>query len=117
MGGVAALKMPDTVLNSVVAEFDRRRRYCIDRMERWKDWVSYPRPQGAFYFFVNFGRWLKEHRMTDHEFCRELLTDAHVAIVPGASFGDDCFVRFSYATSVAQLEKAFDRIDRFLKIR
>ena len=53
--------------------------------------------------------------MTDLEFCKEILTKAHVGIVPGPSFGKEKFVRMSYATSEANLAKAFDRIEKFLK--
>jgi aspartate aminotransferase len=112
--GITAAKLPEQQVASMVAEFDKRRRYCMERLDRWKEHVSYIRPDGAFYFFVNLSKWLTARKMTDVEFCKELLTKYHVGAVPGSSFGKEKWLRLSYATSMTNLEKAFDRLEKAL---
>jgi aspartate aminotransferase len=112
--GITAAKLPNAEIEKMVVEFDKRRKYCMDRMDKWKEHVSYVRPDGAFYFFVNLTKWLTARKMSDVEFCKQLLTDHHVGAVPGSSFGKEKWLRLSYATSLKNLEKAFDRIEKFL---
>jgi aspartate aminotransferase len=112
--GITAAQLPPEHLANMVAQFDKRRRYCLERLDRWKDHVSYVRPDGAFYFFVNLTKWLTARKMTDVEFCKELLAKYHVGAVPGSSFGKEKWLRLSYATSLENLEKAFDRIEKAL---
>jgi len=52
--------------------------------------------------------------MTGQMFCERLITEAGVALVPGGAFGDDRWVRLSYATSDKTLEMALDRIIEFI---
>ena len=49
--------------------------------------------------------------------CEKLLSEAHVAVVPGEAFGTNEHVRISYATSMKELERGLDRIDRFISGR
>jgi aspartate aminotransferase len=49
------------------------------------------------------------------EFCARLLETEKVAAVPGIAFGADDYMRISYATSMANLEKGLERIERFVK--
>ena len=76
--------------------------------------LTYTRPTGAFYFFVNLSRWLSSHGMSDTDFCKQLLSECHVGIVPGSAFGMKNFVRISYATSMENLEKALSKMRNFL---
>jgi len=87
----------------------------MSRLDKLSDYCTYTRPNGAFYFFVNFSRYLNAKKMTDVDLCRELLSQALVGAVPGTSFGKEKFVRISYALSDENLAKAFDRIEAFLK--
>ncbi|MBY0369390.1 pyridoxal phosphate-dependent aminotransferase [bacterium] len=113
--GIAAAKLPDSVVDEMVKEFDSRRRYCMGRLDALSEYCTYTRPTGAFYFYVGFGKWLKPRGKNDLDFCKDLLMTHHVAAVPGSSFGKENFVRLSYANSQANLEKAFDRLEAFLK--
>ncbi len=113
--GITAAKLPDDVVHTMVKEFDSRRRYCMERLDKLQDYCTYTKPTGAFYFYVNFSKWLKEHGKNDLELCKDLLASHHVAAVPGSSFGKENFVRLSYANSPANLAKAFDRLEAFLK--
>jgi len=115
MAAIAALKMPNSAINEMVKTFDRRRKYCKARLDQLSDYMSYANPSGAFYFFVNISKWLNGKKMNDVEFCKDLLAQKYVGLVPGSAFGQPKYVRLSYATSDDKLAKAFDRIESFLK--
>ena len=55
--------------------------------------------------------------LTSEEFCRRLLTEKHVAVVPGTAFGDcgEGFVRISYCYSVQHIREALSRMGEFLR--
>jgi aspartate/methionine/tyrosine aminotransferase len=70
------------------------------------------RPGGAFYAFPNItGTGYASRQLQD-----ALLSEVGVALVSGTSFGDqgEGYIRFSYASSIANIEEAIDRIGRFL---
>jgi len=99
--------------------FEQRRDYVVDRIEAI-DGLKLPKPQGAFYAFpdvsAHYGRTFNGRDVTDSaSMIQYLLDDANVAAVPGAAFGADAHIRISFATSMEQLEKGFDRIEAALK--
>ncbi|MDW8309807.1 MAG: pyridoxal phosphate-dependent aminotransferase, partial [Verrucomicrobiales bacterium] len=109
-GAVAALTGPQDHLKSWLAEFDRRRRFAWQALNRIPG-ISCVNARGAFYLFPNIaGTGLKS---TD--FCARLLEAEKVAAVPGIAFGADDYIRISYATSMANLEKGLERIERFCR--
>ena len=96
----------------MVAEFRKRRDVVVARFRQELPGVEFVEPLGAFYFFFrvdSFGR------ITGTEFCTRLVTTTGVALVPGAAFGDDRYVRLSYAASLDNIQKALDRIIGFAK--
>jgi len=98
----------------MVAEFRKRRDLVVGRFRQELPGVEFVDPLGAFYFFFrvdSFGR------MTGTDFCTQLITETGVALVPGAAFGDDRWVRLSYAASTAELTRALERIVAFAKKR
>lgn len=113
--GLTAAKLPASKVDAMVEKFDERRQYCLGRLEKMTEYCTYHRPNGAFYFFVNFSKFLNKVGKSDAEMCKELLSDHHVAIIPGSAFGKEKFVRISYANNVENLKKAFDRIEAYLK--
>jgi aspartate aminotransferase len=67
--------------------------------------------KGAFYLFPNIsGTGLKSA-----DFCAKLLDQEKVAAIPGIAFGADDYIRLSYATSMANIEKGLARIENFCK--
>jgi aspartate/methionine/tyrosine aminotransferase len=112
--GLAAANLPPAVVQGMVGEFSKRRTLCMARLDKLSDHCTYVRPAGGFYFFVNFSKWLAPRKLTDADLAHKLLTDYHVGVVPGSTFGKEGCIRMSYATSPANLEKAFDRIEKFL---
>ena len=69
-------------------------------------------PRGAFYAFPN----ITSTGLDDNTFSERLLTEEHVAMVPGSAFGESGrgFVRASYATAYDKIEEALERIGRFV---
>ena len=91
-------------------EFDMRRNYMFDRLSKISN-VTAVKPQGAFYILVN----ISQLGLTSQNFADRLLSKANVAVVPGAAFGDDRTVRFSYATSLDVIKKGLDRFQDFCR--
>ena len=109
-GAVAALNGPQDHLKGWLAEYDRRRTYA------WKKLSGIPRiscvnSRGAFYLFPN----ISKTGLKSTDFCARLLEQEKVAAVPGIAFGADDYIRISYATSMANIEKGLDRLERFVK--
>lgn len=69
-------------------------------------------PQGAFYLFVNIGDVLGGDSM---EFCKKILQDEGIALVPGSAFGMEGFVRFSFACSTKDIQEGIVRLERFVR--
>jgi len=96
----------------MVAEFRKRRDLVVARFRQELPGVEFVDPLGAFYFFFrvdSFGG------LSGTEFCTRLITTTGVALVPGAAFGDDRYVRLSYAAATDDLLRALDRIVAFAK--
>jgi aspartate aminotransferase len=109
-GGVAALTGPQDHLKTWLAEFDRRRAFAWRKLNSIPG-ISCVNARGAFYLFPSIsGTGLKSG-----EFCAKLLEQEKVAVVPGIAFGADDYVRLSYATSMTNIEKGLERIERFCR--
>jgi aspartate aminotransferase len=76
--------------------------------------VEYVEPLGAFYFFFRVDGVVSGEVKGGAGFCEQLMQDEGVALVPGAAFGDDRWVRLSYAVGDRELDQALDRILRFI---
>jgi aspartate aminotransferase len=97
----------------MVAAFRRRRDLVVSRFRSEVPGVEFVEPHGAFYFFFRVDG-IREGT-TGTKFCDELMQREGVALVPGAAFGDDRWVRMSYAVSDKELEAAIDRIVRVIR--
>ncbi len=107
-GAVAALTGPQDHLKGWLTEFDKRRRFAWNRLNAIPR-ISCVNPKGAFYLFPN----ISGTGLRSTEFCARLLEAEKVAAVPGVAFGADDYMRISYATNMANLEKGLERIERF----
>ncbi|PTX59953.1 aspartate aminotransferase [Melghirimyces profundicolus] len=109
-----ALRGTQEPVGEMLAAFRKRRDYVVDRISRMPG-IRCNVPQGAFYVFANV---IDAARSTGYpdtdQWVKALLEEEKVALVPGAAFGSPDHVRISYATSMDQLEKAMDRIERFV---
>lgn len=109
-GGVAALNGPQDHLALWLAEYSKRRLYAWQKLNTIPG-ISCVNARGAFYLFPNIsGTGLKST-----EFCARLLEQEKVAAVPGIAFGADDYIRLSYATSMANIEKGLERMERFCR--
>ena len=109
-GALAALKGDQQPLSDMREEFEMRRNYMFDRLSKISN-ITAVKPQGAFYILVN----ISQLGLTSQNFADRLLSKANVAVVPGAAFGDDRTVRFSYATSLDVIKKGLDRFQDFCR--
>ncbi|HTG43755.1 MAG TPA: pyridoxal phosphate-dependent aminotransferase, partial [Verrucomicrobiae bacterium] len=109
-GGVAALNGPQDHLSAWLAEYAKRRSFAHQKFNSIPG-ISCVNAKGAFYLFPNISR----TGLRSAEFCAKLLEQEKVAAVPGIAFGADDYIRISYATSLANIEKGLDRIDKFVR--
>ncbi|HLG06934.1 MAG TPA: pyridoxal phosphate-dependent aminotransferase [Gemmatimonadales bacterium] len=99
----------------MVEAFGRRRDRVVSRFRDEVPGIEFVEPHGAFYFFFRVDGIGPAPGQTGSGFCEELLRREAVALVPGAAFGDDRWVRLSYAVSDRELDAALDRILRFVQ--
>jgi aspartate aminotransferase len=116
---VEALAGPQDSVQKMIVEFDRRRRFIVDRLNSM-DGITCSLPKGAFYVFPNvtglFGKkWGDKKIASSDDVTDFILEEAKVAVVAGSAFGNDNYIRFSYATSMANIEKGMDRMQEALK--
>jgi aspartate aminotransferase len=105
----------DAEVQRMAAAFRRRRDYLVERFRTEAPGVEFVEPHGAFYFFFRVDGIRDKDPVTGSVFCEQLMKQEGVALVPGAAFGDDRWVRLSYAVSDKELESALDRVLRFTK--
>ncbi|ABY92907.1 pyridoxal phosphate-dependent aminotransferase [Thermoanaerobacter brockii subsp. lactiethylicus] len=115
---VAALSGDETVIKRMAEEFNKRRIYMVERINKIKGLKS-NKPQGAFYVMVNIDEYIgKEIKgkiiRGSIDFANALIEGANVAVVPALPFGMDNYIRISYATSIENIEKGLNRIEEFL---
>ena len=114
----AALQLPQDQVSAMRDIFESRRNYLVKRMNSL-DGVSCLTPGGAFYVMMNltqlFGKKIDGEVITDADaFARIFLEKSMVAVVSCTAFGAPDFVRWSYANSMENIEKAMDRLEVFL---
>lgn len=116
---VAALNGSQDFLKDWVEQFKNRRNYILERFATIPQVTCY-KPEGAFYVFPNISAYLGKKGNgkvlnTDEELANHLLDHYKVAVVAGSGFGAPGFIRLSYATSMENIQKGVDRIEKGLK--
>lgn len=109
-----AISGPQIEVERMVREFKRRRDVIVARLDALPG-IQCPKPQGAFYVFPNVSRLLGKtvngkKLASPCDFADYLLEEAKVAVVPGEDFGSQEHIRFSYATSLEDIERGCERI-------
>ncbi len=110
---LAAMKFDDGSMEEMRKEFEKRRNYLVDRLSSMKN-ITCAKPKGAFYAMPNVSYYLfnnKKGITNSIELCEYLIDKFHVALVPGAAFGADRYVRFSYANSMDNIKEGLDRFE------
>ncbi len=112
----AALNGDQGCITPMLDAFKERHRFVVDGLNKISGFKCVD-SGGAFYAFPNVrGAIARLHAQdaikaaTDIDFCEYLLNKADVAVVPGSAFGAEGYIRLSFATSNANLEKALARI-------
>lgn len=116
---IEALSGDQSSVAQMVAEFDKRRKYIVNRLNAMRD-ITCVMPQGAFYAFPNVSRWYgrkvgNKIIKDSFDFCDFLLEKARIAAVPGEPFGAPENIRFSYATSMEKITEGMNRMEEALK--
>ncbi|MBQ7456077.1 MAG: pyridoxal phosphate-dependent aminotransferase [Desulfovibrio sp.] len=106
---LAALTGSRDCIEEMRKAYVRRRDLAYAIVQTWPD-VICPKPDGAFYLFADVHAYYSDRIPDSTALCSYLLDHAHVALVPGAAFGDDNCIRFSYAVDDAALLAAFERV-------
>jgi aminotransferase len=110
---IEALRNSADDVNTMVREYNRRRRIMVDGFKK----AGYDcfEPLGAFYVFPD----IRSSKLNSEEFCEKLLLEEKVLVVPGTAFGQcgEGFVRATYANSMENIIEALKRIQRFAKRR
>lgn len=110
---IEALRGPQDFMEPMKKEFEKRRNYLIEELNRMEG-VSCAMPGGAFYAFPNVSGLYKGRIKGSNDLAMYLLEEAKVALVHGEAFGDDDFVRISYATGMDDIKKAVERMNTAL---
>ncbi|MBQ6373102.1 MAG: aminotransferase class I/II-fold pyridoxal phosphate-dependent enzyme [Clostridia bacterium] len=108
---VEAMRDGDGDIAMMCRDYDYRRRFLLDKLRAAG--LECFEPRGAFYMFPC----IRSTGLSSADFCASFLTEEHVAAIPGSAFGPggEGFVRMCYASSLANLSEAMDRLERFLK--
>ena len=107
---VEAMRNGDPDIEHMRAEYDRRRRYLVENLNRIG--LSCFEPKGAFYVFPD----IRSTGLSSEEFCERFLMEEKVAVIPGSAFGPggEGFVRACYAASMKDIAESVARLDNFL---
>jgi len=118
-GALAALEGSQGPVSEMVEQFDRRRKYMVERLQSMPG-ISCNTPRGAFYVFPSMkgliGKSYNGKKIAGaSDFAAIILENARVAVVPGIAFGDDTCFRLSYATSMENIEEGLNRMENLIK--
>lgn len=117
---IAALEMESDALQPMVEAFRRRRDAMVAALNQMPH-VRCQKPEGAFYAWPNISDYFGSRKNDGSviggsmDLANYLLDEAHVAVVPGIGFGDDRFIRLSFATEDALIHEAMRRLDKALR--
>ena len=96
-------------------EFEKRKNLFGKRLSRIPS-IWYPEPGGAFYYLVDVSKLYKKLNVkTSFGFCDKLLAEQGLVVIPGGAFGCDKMIRFSFAASENDINRALDRFENFVR--
>lgn len=114
MASITALSPKlENEITAMREKFQERRDFAYAKCSAIKN-LKLNLPDGAFYLFIN----IQEHKRFNGDsmkFCKALLEEQGVALVPGVAFGVDGFVRMSFATSLEMIERGMEKIAKFVE--
>ena len=115
---IEALEGDQSSVEAMRQQFEVRRNHLVERMNKIEG-VSCIKPQGAFYVMMDMsgfvGKTMYGHVIeNDADFAALFLEKALVATVPCAAFAAPNYLRWSYATSMENIDKGLDRLEKFI---
>ena len=112
--GIAALKESAADVARMKATYDERRRFILPRIKALGLGVAHD-PTGAFYVLANARAWAAKFGGSSLALAYDILEKAHVGVTPGIDFGAGAegFLRFSYANSLENIERAMERLEKY----
>lgn len=110
---IAALNGPQDIVITMKNTYRKRRDYLVGRINAIKG-LDVAMPDGAFYAFVDVSKLYNEKIADSFAFCDALLDTQYVAAIPGGAFGDNDYIRLSFATSDENIKTGIDRIAAFV---
>jgi aspartate aminotransferase len=114
IASIEALRGPDDEVRKMYDAYCERRAWLVPALNR-VDGIHCELPDGAFYVFPEIKSFFGRAGIHDSQtFANYLLDEARVAVVPGGAFGNDDYVRISYATSMERLHEGVARMERAL---
>lgn len=116
---IEALKGDQTAIENMIKEFSNRREVMVSLINSISG-LSCKLPLGAFYVMVNISAYIGQEIdnvkiNSSMDFANYLLDKAKVAVIPGSGFGEDNYIRLSYATSLGNIEQGLNRIKKSLE--
>ncbi|MBR3228368.1 MAG: aminotransferase class I/II-fold pyridoxal phosphate-dependent enzyme [Erysipelotrichaceae bacterium] len=107
---IEAVNNGDQDIEEMAESFRQRRNYIVKELNRIG--LATHSPEGAFYVFPS----IRPTGLRSEEFCKRLLEEENLALVPGSAFGDagEGHVRISYAYSLEEIKEAIKRLEHFL---
>ncbi|MDG6906946.1 MAG: pyridoxal phosphate-dependent aminotransferase [Nitrososphaerota archaeon] len=109
--GLEALIGPQDSVGKMISAFAKRRDILVKGLNEFSGFKC-PTPRGAFYTFPN----VKETGMTSDQLAMKIIDEAHVAVVPGSSFGKqgEGYLRIAYANSAENIQNALARMKKIM---
>lgn len=114
--GLGALLECEEDMQYMADTYKKRCEIITNRLDKVKH-ISYIKPSGAFYIFVDLSKVKEKYDYKDSfsvEFCENFLDEEKVAIVPGKAFGIDEYIRISYACNEKDFLEGVDRLERYI---
>lgn len=115
---IEGIRGPQDSVETMRKCFLERRDYIVKGINSIEG-LSCRNPEGAFYIMVNiqnyFGKYCKEKQITNSfDFSEALLEEEKLAVIPGIGFGQEGYIRLSYAASINMIQKGIERIEKFV---
>lgn len=112
IAGLTALKEESNEVEQMIVEFKSRRDYIISELNNLG--LEFIYPKGAFYVFIKVDQFYNTEIKNSLDLCNELLSNYKIAFVPGIVFGDDKYIRMSYATSIEDIKEGLSNLNNFI---
>jgi len=91
--------------------FKERRDYIANELKGICSYI----PSGAFYYFIDVSKFYNGDIKNSVDFCEKLLDKKLLSLVPGVAFGDDRYVRLSFACSMETIKEGIKRLKEFFE--